>query len=221
MDLLTFARGPGLAIGLTIFAFGITWRLAGIVLLAPRRDLAAPRAAPRPGGAWLGGLRLIVSRSLPRRAFWPRTASGATIGYVLHFGLLIVVAGLAQHILYIGSMTGLSWPNLPAGVVQTVAGLTIAALVGAFIRRRTNPVLRLLSNADDYIAIVITLLPLLTGVMANMHVGLPYPTMLALHMLSFALLLAWFPFGKLMHGVLVFASRGATGRRFARMGAST
>jgi hypothetical protein len=35
------------------------------------------------------------------------------------------------------------------------------------------------------------------------------------------LMMIWLPFGKLMHVVLVFASRGAMGVNFARKGAAT
>jgi hypothetical protein len=47
----------------------------------------------------------------------------------------------------------------------------------------------------------------------------PYPTTLALHLLSLELLLVWMPFGKLSHAFLVFLSRGTTGAAFARKGA--
>jgi nitrate reductase gamma subunit len=42
--------------------------------------------------------------------------------------------------------------------------------------------------------------------------------MLALHILSVELLMIWFPFGKLMHAVLVFPSRFQTGASFGRRG---
>ncbi|OIQ63640.1 hypothetical protein GALL_548200 [mine drainage metagenome] len=47
-----------------------------------------------------------------------------------------------------------------------------------------------------------------------------YETLLAVHILSVAVLLIWFPFGKLMHAALVFVSRGSTGALFERKGAS-
>jgi nitrate reductase gamma subunit len=50
--------------------------------------------------------------------------------------------------------------------------------------------------------------------------GVRYETLLALHILSALLLLAWFPFGKLMHAFFIFAARGSTGMLFERKGAS-
>jgi nitrate reductase gamma subunit len=56
--------------------------------------------------------------------------------------------------------------------------------------------------------------------LAYSHVGAPYQTLLAWHLLSVALLLIWFPFGKLMHAFTIFAARGTQGVQFERKGAS-
>jgi hypothetical protein len=58
-----------------------------------------------------------------------------------------------------------------------------------------------------------------TGLMAVAHFGLRYETMLAIHILSFEVFLIWFPFGKLMHSIIVFGSRYTTGVTFTRRGA--
>ena len=54
--------------------------------------------------------------------------------------------------------------------------------------------------------------------MAYAHMWLRYETMLGLHILSIAVLLIWFPFGKLMHAILVFPSRYQQGVKFGRRG---
>ena len=91
--------------------------------------------------------------------------------------------------------------------------------MAALVRRLTNPVQRLISSADDYISWVATALPVLTGLLAAAHLGAEYRTLLAIHLLSVAMFLIWFPFGKLMHTVLFLFSRGATGARLAHRGA--
>jgi nitrate reductase gamma subunit len=50
------------------------------------------------------------------------------------------------------------------------------------------------------------------------HFWEPYELLLALHMLSVAALLIWFPFGKLMHAFLVFLTRSETGIFYSRRG---
>ena len=54
--------------------------------------------------------------------------------------------------------------------------------------------------------------------MAVSHLWAPYETLLAIHILSVALFLIWFPFGKLMHAFLVFLTRSETGVFYSRRG---
>ena len=58
-----------------------------------------------------------------------------------------------------------------------------------------------------------------TGVAAASHLGARYETLLAIHILSVALLLIWLPFGKLMHFFLVFVTRSQTGAHLSHRGA--
>jgi hypothetical protein len=92
-------------------------------------------------------------------------------------------------------------------------------LLIALLTRLTDPVLRLLSNFDDYFSWCVTMLPLVTG-MALIPIP-AQPVWLAIHLLSLELLLLWLPFGKLAHAALVFVSRYRTGADFARKGAAT
>jgi nitrate reductase gamma subunit len=216
MDLLTFARGPVLQWSLVILVLGMLWRLAGILLLRRKPDYSEPRST----ATWTGALKLIVTRSWPRKEFAQRTAFGETIGYVFHIGLAVVVFAFVPHILFIRDLTGLSWPGLPNSAIYFTAALTLAALLAALVRRLTHPVLRLLSNFDDYFSWLVTVTPVATGLMAVAHLGARYETLLALHILSVELLFIWLPFGKLTHAALVFVSRGTTGAALSRKGAT-
>ena len=62
-------------------------------------------------------------------------------------------------------------------------------------------------------------LMVITGVMATMHLGARYETLLAIHILSVCLLLVYIPFGKMMHFVLVFITRSQTGAHLSHRGA--
>jgi nitrate reductase gamma subunit len=139
-------------------------------------------------------------------------------GYIFHVGLAVVVFGFAQHILFIKGLFGISWPGLPTSVISIAAIVTLASLVAALVRRMTNPVLKLISTANDYFSWLITFLPVATGLLAVSHLGARYETLLAIHLLSVAALLIWFPFGKLMHAFLVFVTRSETGILYSRRG---
>lgn len=216
MTLLEFARGPALEFAFAAFGFGVAWRLASLLLLPWAGDKSMPRAgAPSRLGA--------AARSFLRH-MWPardaaRTSLFVTInGYVFHLGLAIVVFGLAQHILFLRGLIGVSWPHLPAGVISAVGVITLASLAAALARRLTNPVVKFISTANDYVTWLVTVTPVATGLVAVSHLWAPYETLLALHILSVAALLIWFPFGKLMHAFLVFLTRSETGVFYSRRG---
>lgn len=215
MELLEFARGEGLQIAVTVFALGLMWRLVHLFLTNPKTDLSEARF----GGERAGGFKTIFTRFIAHPAFRERTRNGTIISYALHIGLAIIVLGGAPHILFIESFTGLSWTPLPTVVIHVAAALTLAALIAAVTRRMLHPVLSMISNFDDYFSWFITMLPVLTGLLAVGHVGGRYETLLALHILSFEAFLIWFPFGKLMHSFIAFGSRYTTGVTFTRRGA--
>lgn len=215
LDLLDFARGPALQWSLLILVFGVAWRLAGVLLLRSKVDLSDPRNT----GALAGRLHMIWARMWPKPEFMRASIIDLALGYAFHVGLFIVVFFGLPHILFIESVTGLSWPNLPNGAVFFVGAVALAALVALLVHRLATPVKRLLSNFDDYFSWFVTAAPLATGLLAAAHVGARYETLLALHILSAELLFIWLPFGKLMHTFWAFVSRGATGAAFARKGA--
>jgi len=214
MTLLDFARGPGLQWSLVILVLGTLWRLFGSLLLRWKKDLSVPR---RSGLNW-GGLRLVFSRFWPHREFRATTTYQTVMGYIFHLGLAFVVFGFVPHILFIKGVTGVSWPGLPNDFVLVFGGITVAVLIALLVRRLTHPVLRLISNADDYISWFVTIVPVVTGLAAYAHIGLRYETLLAIHILSVELLFVWFPFGKLMHALLFLPSRAHIGAAYGRKG---
>lgn len=226
MDLLEFARGPALTVATIVLVLGVAWRLVGLLLLRHRADLSAPRNS----GTWRG-LKLIGLRSWPKKEF-----SGAAfievLGYAFHLGLFAAVFLYAPHILLLSDVIKAFlpfwlvhpllayWPTLPGGVIYFLTSVSVACLLIILAHRLINPVKRLISNFDDYMSWFMTIAPLLTGMAAYMHVGARYSTLLAIHILSVEALMIWLPFGKLMHMVLMFASRGVTGMLFLRKGAA-
>jgi nitrate reductase gamma subunit len=225
MDLLALARGPGMEVAVSICLFGVVWRIVGIVLLRGRRDLSVPRQA-----AWKG-VRMMFTRSVPKPAFI-RGILLEIVSYAWHLSLFAALLLYGPHILFfenvlrglvgydITDLTGIPWPALPGGVIAFLAAVAVAGLLMAVVHRMFDPVKRLISTADDYISLAVTILPLLTGLAAYAGIGARYETLLALHFLSVDALLTWFPFGKLFHPFTMFVMRGVTGVLFERKGAA-
>jgi nitrate reductase gamma subunit len=157
---------------------------------------------------------------LPRAGFRPSATLITVNPYVYHLGLALIAFGYLPHIEFLHRVAGVSWPGLPNAVMYVAAGATIVSLCIALLFRLTDPVLKLISSAGDYATWVVTMLPLLTGMalIAEPAGGGGDPVRLALHLLSLELLLAWFPFGKLMHAILFVPGRAQIGAFLGRRG---
>lgn len=222
MDLLLLARGPLLAASIAIFFVGIAWRLYGMVRLRSAKVLASPRRTDTAAAS----LRTIFRHMLPRAGFRSSSTLVTVNPYVFHVGLALIVFGYAPHIAFIGRLTGLSWPALPDAVMYVAAGATIVSLCIALMMRLSDDVLKLISGFDDYFSWFVTLLPVVTGMAlvlepssaVAVREAVLYPVPLAIHLMSLELLLAWFPFGKLMHAILFVPGRAQLGAFHGRRG---
>jgi hypothetical protein len=214
MTLLDFARGPAIQWASVIFGIGITWRLVGTFLLYRDRQ-SAPARRDTPV---TDGVRAIVMRSVPPHELEKNIVFQHITGYVWHIGFFVTILFFGPHIPWLKSILGFGWPTLPNEVITFVGAITIAVLITLMVRRMLHPVMRVISTADDYISVVVTILPLLTGLISYANIGFDKETNLALHVLSIALVLVWFPFGKLMHLFLSFPTRYKAGADFGRKG---
>ena len=217
MDLLEFARGPALQVAAYILVAGSIWRVVGIILLKEKPEFSEPRKS----GGLAAALKVIYTRSFTAPVFKHATMYPKILGYVLHIGLFMVLFLFVPHIMFFEGFLGCDWPGLPNNVIFFGAVAAVAAGFALLVRRLTNPVLKLISNFDDYFSWLLTMLPFLTGLFIPVRMGVHYETLLAIHILSVALLMIWLPFGKLGHAFLVLLTRGTTGMVFERRGAKT
>ncbi len=212
-ELLALARGLGFDIAITVFVVGMLLRLLETLSLGQKPDLSAPR-----GSGPEGALRTIVSRTLPRKSVFDKEPLRIINGYILHIGFFIVLFLYEPHIELFETALGISWPGLPSGVIDAVGAITLISLIAALVIRLNNKVMRFLSTPGDYLAWLVTLLPVLTGYLAYNHLLLPYTLMLALHLLSVELLLVVAPFSKLTHMFSFAMARWYQGYQAGRRG---
>lgn len=205
-EFLLWVRGPAFQIATAVLVLGIIVRILEILVLGRKSDLAEAR-----GSAVAGGFRTIVTRTFLDSGTWKRSGFTLVAGYVFHIGLFVTILLFAPHILVIESVLGIHWPALPTPVVDATAVITIIALVAVLLHRIKDPVLRFLSRFQDYLAWFLTILPLVTGYIAFHRIGLPPPTLIAIHILSVELLMAVFPFTKLAHAFTLFMARWYNG----------
>lgn len=204
--LLVWLRGSGLQIAIAVFCLGLVFRIVQNIVAGRARNLAVAR-----GSQFVPGLRTIWQRSLPMPGLSYRGYFTLIAGYIFHLGLFITLFFLSQHILLFKNLLGFSWPGLPPALIDITALLSIAALVAILFHRMLDPVLRQISDYQDYLAWLLTMLPLATGFMLLHAMGTSYQWSLSLHLLSVELLLIAIPFTKLSHTLSIFVSRWYNG----------
>ena len=213
MNLLEFANGPALIVAVAIFVVGATWRLVFLLRMKKRVDLSEPRGRNEA----FGGLWMIASRSINHGPLTDRIKAPIANAYLMHLVLAMVIFAAVAHIELVENTLGFGWPALPDLAIRIATFVLLATIAVTVYRRLRHPVLRLLSNFDDWFSLLITGLVAVTGLISAMVEGTD-DNLLALHILSFDVLLIWFPFGKLMHAFLIFGSRYSTGVAFAHKG---
>ena len=218
MDLLEFARGPALQWAAYILVAGTIWRIVGILLLKEKPDFSEPRA----GGGLGAALKVIYTRSFTADPFKPATMYPKMLAYIQHIGFFAVVFLFVPHIMFFEGFLGFGWPGLPNTAIYVFGVAAVVGSLALLVRRATSPVLKMISNFDDYFSGFVAVFPLMTGLFIPVRPSfIRYEDLLAIHILSVVLLMVWLPFGKLGHAFLVLITRGTTGMVFERRGAKT
>jgi nitrate reductase gamma subunit len=209
IELLNWARGPGLAYATIFMVFGLTLRIFEILSLGRPKELAEVRESGVKEG-W----KTIIKRSIPEPRHWKLI----TASYIFHVGLLIVIFFFIPHTQLFRDVFGIFWGGWPSYIIDFFTVLSIAAMLYTLVARFYDPTRRILSKMSDYFAWVVTFLPLVTGYMAFHRLGMDYTTMLAVHILSVELLMISLPISKLTHAITFSMARYYTGSNNGRKG---
>lgn len=213
MTFLEFVEGPLFLFTGAVFLLGIFWRMFSILRIGRKKDISPPKASAAAGFV-KGNFRHFVPRGIFARRTWMHLIAG----YGFHFGLLILVVFALPHIAFIENrLLGFGWVAMPRWGFIVAADVAFAGLIVLWVRRFSDPVMRLISTRTDHMGTILTFMVMLTGCLAlqESHVFLR-----ALHMLFVDIWLFYFPFSRLMHAFTFFLSRGHSGATYGRKGIS-
>jgi len=211
MSFLELVEGPLFYISGTIFLIGALWRLIGIIRMGRKKDISPPK-----GSAVAGFFKGNLRHFFPRGLFAERTWMHVLGGYGFHLGLFAVMFFAAPHITFFQErIFGFGWPALPRWGFIIAAEIAFAGLIVLWVRRFSDPVMRMISDRDDHIGSWLTFLVMLTGCLAMQEA---HDILRAIHMGIVDIWLLYFPFSRLMHAFTFVLSRGATGASYGRKG---
>ena len=202
-DLLT---GPFLWITFIIFLGALAVRMAFLFRLSRKKDSVLYNHVSL---SW--GLKSILHWILPWASASMRQQPFFTLMvFCFHLTLLTVPLFLDAHNTMWDEAFGLSLWSIPDVLADAMTIILIATAAFLIIRRIWRAEVRILTSAWDYVLMVLTTAPFITGFFAYHQWG-PYETLLILHILSAQVLLILIPFTKLSHMILFFFTRAFIG----------
>ena len=205
-EMYDFLTGPGLWLAFAVFLGGLIIRVARLAAISREKDKPFYETfnlkwALKSIFFWLVpfGSRSFRRQPLFAAAFW-----------LFHICLFATPLFLEAHNVLWDEAWGVSLPALSDDVTDW---MTIVFLVSAAVlrlRRLIRPEVRILTGAWDYIVLLLTAAPFVTGFMAFNEIG-NYDLMMLLHVLFGEIMLVVIPFSKLGHMLLFFFTRAYIG----------
>ncbi|MCG6911601.1 MAG: hypothetical protein LJE94_15965 [Deltaproteobacteria bacterium] len=192
----------GMLVRFILYFKGLHWQL----------DRVAYRAFPVQGlkGAW----RSIYRWLLPFGTHsWRKQPFMTIMFFGFHTGAVLVPLFLLAHNVFLKEKIGMSLVTLNPTLADILTWGVVVSAVFLALRRIALPEVRILTTAYDYLILLLSVAPFVTGLLARYEVG-NYSFWLILHILCGEALLLAAPFTKLSHIVLFFASRAQLGMDF-------
>lgn len=210
MDALyNLAVGPLAWAAWTVFIGGSLIRLVLMYQLAKQKDASSLAYM-----SWSFGLRSIINWLIPFNALgWKKNPLVTVVTFVFHICLLAAPVFLLAHAVLWDQWFGIHIPALDESTGDLMTLAVIAACLVFAARRLAVPEVRFITRPKDWVALIIVLLPFLTGFLAY-HQVFHYKTVVTLHILAGELMLAAIPFTRLSHMVFALFTRAYMGSEF-------
>lgn len=208
-----FLTGPALWATFGIFFIGILWKIIWYIRgLAWNLD-RVPYGYDNAAG-FKGGVKSVVRWLLPfGTRNWRRKPGFTVLFFAFHICLLFTPLFLEAHLVLLKGGLGIGWPALPAGVADLMSIIVLVGALFLVLRRIVFPEVRIITGFYDYLLILISVAPFITGLMARFQAG-DYEFWLLAHIICGEIWLIAVPFTKLSHAVLFFCSRMQIGWDF-------
>lgn len=202
------ARGPLLWFAAAVFIVGIVYRIIELFMLTEKRErIRWPTHGIRVDSPEERKLRLIISF---QHSLIGKHPVMAIVSGVFHSCLFAAPIFAKGHALFLRQSWGISFWSLPISLTDALTVVVLLGVLFLLVRRTMVPRVRAVSSVYDFLFLLLTAAPYLTGFLAY-HQLLPYRTIIILHMLAGELMLIAIPFTKLSHMVFFFFVRGFVG----------
>jgi len=211
--LYNLVRGPLVYVAFIIFIGGSIYRIKTFL------DLVKKDKTIRPFISLKYTLRSLLHWMIPFNTVnWRRRPVVTIMTFLFHIGLVFIPIFLLSHNILWRESWGITWWCLPEWIADIGTLIVIFCCVFFFLRRVFAPEVRFVTFDSDYLMLVISFLPFMTGFLAYHQLLLPHKTMVILHILFGELMLIAIPFTRLFHMFYFFLTRSFMGSQASLWG---
>lgn len=210
--LYNFVSGPLVWVAFILFVGGILYRLITRILMVSKPDNVVTDYF-----SLYYALRSILHWIIPFANRNSRQRPIMTIvTFAFHICLLVAPVFLLAHVILVDQAWGVDWWTLPEAVTDIMTLIVVGGCVYFAWRRLTQPEVKFVTFASDYVILAIVAAPFITGFLAY-HQWLGYKFWLILHILSGEVMLVAIPFTRLSHMIYSPFTRAYIGSEFGNV----
>jgi len=214
--LYDFIQGPLIWIAVVIFVVGVVFQVIQFFTLTKRKDPVFLRTGtpPQPKGKKRYLQAMIEWFYSLRKTVWRTHTSVMVMTSLFHFFLIVTPFFVLGHNILLDQALGFSFLSVPEFMTDALTVIVFVCAAFFLYRRLLVARVRAITTGYDYLMLLITLAPFLTGYLAY-HQWLDYNTVIFLHILSGEVMLITIPFTKLGHMIFFFLYRFLIGSEYS------
>ena len=211
-EIYNFVSGPLAWLAFILFFGGCLYRLVRLFTLVKEKEPFIFTYM-----SWKYSLRSIFHWIIPFGTVnWRRHPVLTVVTFVFHIGLVIAPIFLLAHVILLDEAVNLSWWALPDAWADVLTVVVIIGCVFFLVRRLTQPEVKFVTSASDFVILTIVAAPFITGFIAY-HQWIDYPVMMVLHVVAGEVLLVAIPFTRLSHMLFSPFTRAYMGSEFGKV----
>lgn len=208
-ELYRWATGPLVWLAFIVFIGGSLFRLTRLLLLVHRKENFIYSYM-----SLKFSLRSILHWLTPfGTANWRLHPWLTIVTFSFHICLVLTPIFLLAHIVMWDEAWNISWWALPDGLAIVMTLVVIGGCIFFFIRRRVTPEVAYVTAASDYVILLLTAAPFVTGLIAYFQwFDVRFFTLL--HVLTGEAMLVAVPFTRISHMLFAPLTRAYMGSEF-------
>ncbi len=211
-EIYNFVSGPLAWLAFILFFGGCLYRLIRLFMLVKEKEPFIFTYM-----SWKYSLRSIFHWIIPFGTVnWRRHPILTVVTFVFHIGLVIAPIFLLAHVILLDEAVNLSWWALPDAWADVLTVVVIIGCLFFLVRRLTQPEVKFVTSASDFVILTIVAAPFITGFIAY-HQWIDYPVMMVLHVVAGEVLLVAIPFTRLSHMLFSPFTRAYMGSEFGKV----